>query len=423
MKILLVNKFHYLKGGSEKYYFDLAKLLKEHGHEVAFFSMQDEKNIKTDCKEYFVENSDMNSKNIFKALDVIYSKKNRKAMEKALDDFKPDIVHLNNFQRQLSASIIKPIKKRNIPIVFTAHDLQAICPNKTMLDSQIKICEKCKGGLYKNCIKKKCIKNSKLKSILGAIENSYYRIKKIYKEQIDFIITPSEFYRKKFIEDGINDNKIVSIHNFISIPANENRNIGDYAIYFGRISEEKGIFNLIEAFSRTKQGKLYFAGTGPDEEKLIRKTNKLEIAERVKFLGYLQQNELKKYIDNSRFAVLPSIWYDNCPYSVLETLGQGKTILGSNIGGIPELVKDGVSGLIFKFNDINDLTNKLDEMYNNDGLIRKLSNNAKKQALREYNKEVYYSKLVDIYNKLQIGVKNEGQTNKQSNFKNKKRTI
>ncbi len=412
MKILLVNKFHYLKGGSEKYYFDLAKLLKEHGHEVAFFSMQDEKNIKTDCKEYFVENSDMNSKNIFKALDVIYSKKNKKAMEKALDDFKPDIVHLNNFQRQLSASIIKPIKKRNIPIVFTAHDLQAICPNKTMLDSQIKICEKCKGGLYKNCIKKKCIKNSKLKSILGAIENSYYRIKKIYKEQIDFIITPSEFYRKKIIEDGINENKIIPMHNFIDIPSNVNINIGDYAIYFGRISEEKGIFNLIDAFSKTKHGKLYFAGTGPDEERLIKETNKLGIEERVKFLGYLQQNELKKYIDNSRFAVLPSIWYDNCPYSVLETLGQGKAILGSNIAGIPELVKDEFSGLVFKFNDINDLTNKLDEMYKNDELIEKLSNNARKQALEEYSKDIYYNKLINIYNKLLMGEKYERKTNK-----------
>ena len=112
MRILLVNKFHYLKGGSEKYYFDLAKLLMDKGNEVAFFSMQNEKNIKTKCKEYFVKESDMNSKNIFKALDVIYSEANKKEMEKALDDFKPDIVHLNNFQRQLSASIIKPIKKR-----------------------------------------------------------------------------------------------------------------------------------------------------------------------------------------------------------------------------------------------------------------------------------------------------------------------
>ena len=137
-------------------------------------------------------------------------------------------------------------------------------------------------------------------------------------------------------------------------------------------------------------------------------TNKLEITGRVKFLGYLQQNELKKYIDDSRFAILPSIWYDNCPYSVLETLTQGKAILGSNIGGIPELVKDKFSGLVFKFNDINDLADKLDEMFKNDELIEKLSNNARKQALEEYSKDVYYDKLMNIYNKLLVGEKNEG---------------
>ena len=117
MKILMVNKFHYLKGGSEKYYFELAKILREKGHEIAFFSMQNEKNIKTDCKEYFVDSIDLNSNNKTKALEVIYSKQNKKKMQEALDEFKPDIVHINNFQRQLSSSIIEAIKEKNIPIV------------------------------------------------------------------------------------------------------------------------------------------------------------------------------------------------------------------------------------------------------------------------------------------------------------------
>ena len=181
MKILLVNKFHWPKGGSEKYYFELGELLKKHGHEVAYFSMEDEKNINTGDKEYFVKASDMNSKNITKALSVIYSRANKKKMEEALDDFKPDIVHLNNFQRQLSASIIKPCVKRNIPIVFTAHDVQAICPAIIMMDPDKNPCEKCMGGKYMNCVKKSCIKDSKLKSLLGAIEGKYYRNKKNQK--------------------------------------------------------------------------------------------------------------------------------------------------------------------------------------------------------------------------------------------------
>ncbi len=328
MRILLVNKFHYLKGGSEKYYFELGNLLKENGHEVAFFSMEDKKNLKTGCKEYFVQPIDLNNGNILKAFDVIYSKKNKEEMEKALEDFKPDIVHLNNFQRQLSASIIEPIKKRNIPIVFTAHDVQAICPAILMLDSKKDICEDCIKGKYVNCIKKKCIKNSNLKSLLGAIEGKYYRNKKIYTKQIDKIITPSEFYKAKLVEDGINERKIEAIHNFIDIKEYDLKKEDEgYALYIGRLSKEKGIKNLIKAISLIEQKELRIAGTGPEEEKIKEfiKENKLE--NRVKVLGFLNKKEVKEQIQKSRFVVVPSIWYENCPYSVMETLAIGKPVV------------------------------------------------------------------------------------------------
>lgn len=406
MKILLVNKFHYLKGGSEKYYFDLAKLLQEHGHEVAFFSMQDEKNIKTGCKEYFVENSDMNSKNIFKALDVIYSRKNKKAMDKVLDDFKPDIVHLNNFQRQLSASIIKPIKKRNIPIVFTAHDLQAICPKGTMLNNNKAICEKCLEQSSRNCCIRKCIKDSYAKSFLAYVENKFYKHKRIYTDSINYIISPSGFLANKLIKYGVEKNKISCVHNFIEIPTQKNNSIGDYMLYFGRISKEKGIFNLVEAFSKTSKGTLYIAGTGPEESEIKQKIEELKINNRVKFLGYLDQEQLKSCINNCRFVVVPSVGYENCPYSVIETLANGKSVLASNIGGIPELITDNKTGLLFKINDINELSNKINILFENDELIIKMQIEARKQAKAEYGKDVYYSKIMNIYNEL-LGEKNE----------------
>lgn len=408
MKVLLVNKFHYLKGGSEKYYFDLAKLLQEHGHEVAFFSMQDEKNIKTDCKEYFVENSDMNSKNPLKAFDIIYSRRNKKVMEKALDDFKPDIVHLNNFQRQLSASIIKPIKKRNIPIVFTAHDLQAICPKGTMLDNDKCICEKCLEQTSLNCLKKRCIKHSYAKSLLASIENKYYKQKKIYTKFIDYIISPSQFLVKKFINYGVEKNKISCIHNFTQIPFKICNSNGNYILYFGRISKEKGIYNLLKAFSQVPRGILYIAGTGPDVSKIRKEIKKLKIGDRIKLLGYLNQEQLKKYINNCRFVVVPSTGYENCPYSILETLSAGKTVLASNIGGIPELIIDNETGLLFETNNIEDLEKKMNLLLNDDDLIRKLEFNARKHAKQEYNKDIYYKKLINIYYKLINGEKNEG---------------
>lgn len=405
MKILMVNKFHYLKGGSEKYYFELAKLLKDNGHEVAFFSMKDEKNIKTECKEYFVEPIDLNNGSKLKAFDVIYSKANKKKMEEALDDFKPDIVHLNNFQRQLSASIINPIKKRNIPIVFTAHDVQAICPNITMLDNSQEICEKCMGGKYTNCIKKKCNKGSTLKSIIGAVEGKYYRSKKIYTKKIDYIITPSEFYKNKMIEDGISETKIKALHNFVDIDDYDIKTTnGEYAFYFGRLSREKGVLNLIEAFSKLEKGTLYIAGEGPEKEDIEKIIEQNNISDRVKLLGYISQDEVKKYVSNARFVIIPSIWYENCPYSILETIAIGKPIIGAKIGGIPELVQENENGLLYKYNDIEELSQKMQTLFKDDDLINRFSKNAKQIAKQKYSKEIYYNEIMSIYKTLEKGV-------------------
>ena len=401
MKILMVNKFHYLKGGSEKYYFDLAKLLTEKGHEVAFFSMIDERNAKTGYKEYFVSKFDLNASSKLKFLDVIYSRKNKKIMENVLDEFKPDIVHLNNFQRQLSASIISPIKKRNIPIVFTAHDVQAICPAITMLDSNKNSCEDCICGNYINCIKKNCIKSSKLKSILGAAEARYYINKRIYTKQIDYIITPSEFYREKFIKDGINKNKLEAIHNFINT-SDYNLNITDdgYALYFGRLSKEKGILNLLVAFSKLNVGKLHIAGIGEEKDTIEKFIKQEKLSNRVKLLGFLNKNEMKEEIRKCKFVVVPSIWYENCPYSIIESLAIGKPVIGSNMGGIPELVDNGKCGFIYEANDIDDLSYKMKKLFDDDKLVMKFGKNAKEKTKKLYSEEIYYKRIMQIYSNL-----------------------
>lgn len=402
MKILLVNKFHYLRGGSEKYYFELGNLLKENGNEVAYFSMQDKKNISTGNKEYFVEPIDLNNGSKLKALDIIYSKANYKKMCEAIDDFKPDIIHLNNFQRQLSASIVKAAENKNVPMVFTAHDVQAICPEISMLDSNGNICEECLKGKYKNCIKKSCVHNSRAKSMLGAIENQYYRKNKVYSEKISHIITPSEFYKTEFIKDGIDKEKITAIHNYIELEdysvKNEDEN---YILYFGRLAKEKGILYLLKAISKARKEieniKLYIAGTGPEEEKIKEIISRNKLEQNVKLLGFLNHDKVKEYISKSSIVVVPSIWYENCPYSVLETQAIGKPIIGSNLGGIPELVKDNENGMIYKHNDTDELANKILELYKNDELKKKFSKNAKEYAKNEYNKENYYKEIMNIY--------------------------
>ena len=387
---------------------ELGQLLKEHKHEVAYFSMKNEKNIVTGEKEYFVEEFDLNASSKLKALDVIYSKKNYKKMIEAINEFKPDIIHINNFQRQLSASIIQAANDKKIPIVFTAHDVQAICPAITMLDNKKNICELCMRGKYANCIKKSCNKGSKAKSIIGALEGYYYRINKIYLKKINHIITPSEFYRTKFIQDGFKTEKIEAIHNFIiSNDYNVKTEIGDYALYFGRLSEEKGIHNLLAAFSKCSEGKLYIAGEGPEKEKIEQYIKVNKLTKKVKMLGFLDKKQITEYIRKSRFVVVPSIWYENCPYSVMETLAIGKPVIGANIAGIPELVINNKNGLTYTYNSVDELSLKMQELFQNEKKVIQFSKKAKELS-KQYDKEIYYKKINNIYKNIIKEVKKNG---------------
>lgn len=404
MKILLVNKFHYLNGGSEKYYFELGKLLKKNGNEVAYFSMEDDRNIRTGDKEFFVKKIDLNYGSKLKALDVIYSKDNYKKMEEAIKEFRPDVIHFNNFQRQLSASVVEAGWNAKIPMIFTAHDMEAVCPNKDMLYNG-RICDDCITKGYMSCIKKKCIKNSKLKSILGVIEMKYYKLHSIY-EKFNYIVSPSEFMKKCLLNGGVKNQNIEVIHNFSNATNCNNEINGDYIFYFGRISKEKGIFNLIGAVKKCDEVKLLIAGTGPEEEKIKKyiKENKME--SRVVLLGYLNQDEIRERIEKCRFVVIPSIWYENCPYSIIETLEIGKPIIASEIGGIPEIVENEKNGLLYRYDSVDDLADKINELYYNQEKINKMKEASKNKFKMEHTEDVYYQKIMKIY-KNAIGEKND----------------
>lgn len=396
MKILLVNKFHYLRGGSEKYYFELAQLLKSNGHTVGFFSMKHEENITTGDAEYFVEEIDLNTGSKLKALDVIYSQENKRLMAKALEEFKPDIVHINNFQRQLSASIIDAIKEKNIPIVMTAHDLNPICPASIMLYNG-EVCDDCITKGYAQCIKKKCVKGSTLKSTLGVMEKKYYDIHKVFRK-IDCIISPSEFNKNQLVNGKLKYNDIVTLHNFVNESERNDYVLGDYAFYLGRLSKEKGILNLIEAIGDIPDAKLLIAGDGPERERIEAYISEHKLDGRITLLGYQNQDSIHKYITNSRFVVIPSICNENCPYSVLEAMEIGKPIVASRIGGIPELIADGENGYLYKADDINELKEKLTLLLDNDDKVNSFAQKSRELYEKHYSPDSYYNELIKIYN-------------------------
>ena len=398
MRILLVNKFHYLRGGSEKYYFELAQLLKSKGHTVGFFSMKHEENITTGDPEYFVEEIDLNTGSKLKALDVIYSQENKRLMAKALEKFKPDIVHINNFQRQLSASIIDAIKEKNIPIVMTAHDLNPICPASIMLYNG-EVCDDCITKGYAQCIKKKCVKGSTLKSTLGVMDKKYYDIHKVFRK-IDCIISPSEFNKNQLVNGKLKYNEIVALHNFVNESERNDYVLGDYAFYLGRLSKEKGILNLIEAIGDIPNAKLLIAGDGPERERIEAYISEHKLDGRITLLGYQNQDSIHKYITNSRFVVIPSICNENCPYSVLEAMEIGKPIVASRIGGIPELIADGENGYLYKADDINELKEKLTLLLDDDDKVNRFAQKSRELYESYYSPDSYYNELIKIYNKV-----------------------
>ena len=259
-----------------------------------------------------------------------------------------------------------------------------------------------------NCFKKKCVKNSTLKSLLGAYEGNYYRRKKVYTKKIKNIITPSIFYKNKLIEDGIQEDKIKAIHNFINLEEYDLKVEDEgYALYSGRLAKEKGILNLVEAFSnliinnknndKLNNIKLYIAGNGPEKENIEETIKENNLEDKIILLGYLNQKDLKEYTRKCGFLVIPSIWYENGPYSVIETQSIGKAIIGADIGGIPEMVINNENGLTYKYNDVKELEEKMKNLFNDLELREKFGKNAKKFAIKEYSPENYYEKIKKIY--------------------------
>lgn len=402
MKILNVNKFYYMKGGCETYYFQLADILRENGYEVIPFSMKGEKNFYSEYSEYFVKNIDYTRKDFKSRLSyaakIIYSFEAKRKIGRLINSTKPDIAHLHNFYHQLSPSIIYKIKKFGIPIISTVHDLKIICPNYTMMNRK-GICEECKDGKYYRCFVNRCVKNSKAGSFVNTVEAYIHSLMKTYS-LIDRFICPSDFYRKKFIEFGIPQDKLINIPNFIQVehyqPCFEHEK---YFLYFGRLSEEKGIKTLIKAVKNIKQGKLVIAGTGPLESELKNMVEN-EAMDNVVFVGFKGGEELRNLIQKAMFVVVPSKWYENGPLSVLEAMACGKAIIGSNIGGIPEFIKNGETGLLFKPDDHLELLDKMNTLINNDKLLYEMGINARKRVEEEYNAELHFERIEKEYRSL-----------------------
>lgn len=392
MKILLANKFYYRRGGDCIYMLNLEQLLKAHGHEVAVFAMDYPENLDTPWKKYFPRNMSK----LMAFTRPFGSHEVKSTFKKLLDDFKPDVVHLNNVHTQLSPVMAELAHQRGIKVVWTLHDYKLLCPRYDCLKNGNTICETCFNGDKKACLDNKCMKGSKLASFIGFKEAIVWNRERL-EASTDVFICPSQFMADKMVQGGFSKSKMQTLCNFIDVekckfsstdgtdytddvellPKKE-----DYYCFIGRLSHEKGAKTLIEAANQLPY-KLVIIGGGPlmDELKAVAHTN-------IKFVGFKQWDDIKQLVGKARFSVIPSEWYENNPLSVIEAQCLGTPVLGANIGGIPEL-----TDYTFSCGNIADLKTKIEKMWNSELDYQQIASDAQ----HRYDAETYYDKLINIY--------------------------
>jgi glycosyltransferase involved in cell wall biosynthesis len=408
MRILFLNNFYYLRGGSERVLLEEMRMLKEAGHSVAAFSRANAQNEPSLYDRYFPPDMDTESlgvslRTLKTVKELVYSGAAKKGLMQVIEEFKPDIAHAHNIYGRLSLSVLDVLKEKGVPTVLTLHDYKLLCPSYLMLNHGA-VCERCKGGKFRNAFHAKCHKNSYPASAVYAFESWFNHRFGKYRS-VKIFISPSRFLRNKVIEFGWDSKQIAVIPNFIdSNKIRQPAAPGQYLLYLGRLSHEKGVRTLLTAYYpflalhkiANMNVPLMIVGDGP-----IR--NDLENAfgadkENARFTGYLSGKPLYDALAGAKAVVVPSECYENAPLSLIEAFAHGKPVIGARIGGIPEMIDDGVNGLLFESGDVDDLKTKLEHFLNlSDDDVMKMGEAARKKAELEYSPKVHYEKLMAVY--------------------------
>lgn len=404
MKILLVNKFFFLNGGSETVYFQERDFLINQGHHAIDFSMQHANNYASNYSRYFVSNIDYHgehtghiekiTRTLKTAKSFISNKEAINKIETLISDERPQIAHLHNIYHQLTPAIIPVLKNAGIKVILTLHDYKLICPAYYMLNKN-DICNACAGKHFFQATLNRCQEGTLSKSLLLSLEAYWHKYFKSY-EMVDMFLTPSQFMANIMAENRIDREKIVVLHNGIDTnKCNLSTIDNDYILYIGRLSQVKGIETLLRAYKEIKiKIPLKIVGTGPDKDKLQRQYPEAE------FTGYKSGSELIKLITEASFSVVPSEWYENCSMSVLESMAYGKPVIGSDIGGIPEQITNGESGFLFEPGNVRELAEKISYLIGNKELRHDMGKASRRIINEKYSLDEHCNKLMNIYGKI-----------------------
>jgi len=401
MRLLLGNKFWYPKGGVETYLFELIEELPACGYDVIPFAMKHARNLQSAYADFFVDEVDYHAPQplatkIRMAARMLYSRHAASKLEALVDAHRPDLAHLHNIYHQLSPAILPFLAERRIPVVMTLHDLKLACPNYKMRTDGA-ICERCVSGGYHHAVLHRCVQGSLAASALCAVELFAHRRSGLYENNVDRFIVPSRFYLQKMIDAGLPASKLVWIPSFTHVERYTPRYGGeDYCVYVGRLSDEKGIPTLIDAFRGFTKGRLLIAGEGPLRAELER----IVAADRltnIEVLGPKWGTELVDLMRGARFSVIPSEWYENCPRSCIESFACGTPVIGANIGGIPEMIDDRETGLLFTPFSAADLREKIAYLFNAKATAVRMGKAARIKAENEYSAKAHLKRLLTVY--------------------------
>lgn len=400
MRILLANKFYYRRGGDCIYTMNLEKMLKEKGHEVAVYAMQYPENEKSEWSGYWPTN--MTKLDAFTR--PFGARQVMKGFSRLMDDFKPEVVHLNNIHTQLSPVIAKIAHERGARVVWTLHDTKLVCPCYTCTRDG-KWCTECFTD-KKAVIRHRCMPGGLPGAVIGYLEAQKWN-KEVLQEYVNLFLPPSKFMMDTCVEGGYKPEKFRVLCNFIDVTkvkgltGEEVKGLkGDYYVYLGRVNEVKGVRTLCQAAAQLDK-RLIVIGGG----ELLPELQKTYVdCKQIEFKGQMQWEEFMPILRGSRFMVLPAEWSENNPLTVIESQSLGTPVLGARIGGIPELIeslspalpqRDGVvpNGMTFTSGDVEDLKDKIKEMFEHEFDYDAIAKN----AIERYSSEAYYEKLMALY--------------------------
>ncbi len=409
MKIAIVNYRYFIEGGPERYLFNIIEILQAHGHEVVPFSIKNSRNKTTPYEKYFLESVDdevrydkstKSPAKIIKSFSrMFYSLEAKRKFRRFLEDTRPDIIYIIHWHNKISPSILDVANSMGIKVVHRLSDFQYVCPN-ALLYTNGHICEQCIEGHSSLCVSQKCVLGSRVLSGVKLAAMKFHNLIGV-KKKISAFVVPSSFTISRLIKGGMEANKMHHIPTFFNIKENNpDVEYGDYFLFLGRLTPQKGLETLVKAFSGTNY-KLKIAGAAPNDgfdKKLMQSLEGVE--HNIEFLGHKDFDGLRPLLRQCRATIVPSEWYDNFPNVILESFGYKKAVIASDCGSLPEAVVDGVTGLTFKTADPADLRTKVAMLADDEALARKLGENAWQRVNTDYSPETHYRKLMQLFKSL-----------------------